>query len=151
MKNAKTMKLLIVFGMLKKLVWVALIFSTTVMAQKENRYIRQGNGNYYENNYKDAEVDYMKALEKSPESAKGQYNLGNALYKQENFEDAGKLFGSVASRDMTDMEKAGAYHNLGNSYLKAQKFPEAIESYKNALRHNPGDMDTKYNLEYAKK
>lgn len=142
---------IILIGILKKLVWVALLFGTSLFAQKENKYIRQGNGNYYENNFKDAEVDYMKALEKNPESTNGQYNLGNALYKQENFEDASKLFGSVAGRDMTDQTKAEAFYNLGNSYVKAQKFPEAIESYKNSLRYNPDDMDTKYNLEYAKK
>jgi len=73
----------VVFALVKKLLWVVLLFTTTVFAQKENKYIRQGNDSYYENNFKDAEVDYMKALEKTPESAKGQYNLGGALYKQE--------------------------------------------------------------------
>lgn len=147
----KNVKALLLFGLLKKVVWVVMLLSTTVLAQKENKFIRQGNSNYYENDFKDAEVDYMKALEKSPESPKGQYNLGNALYKQENFEDATKLFSSVGGSELNDQEKAQAFHNLGNAFLKAQKLPEAIESYKNALRLNPADMDTKYNLAYANK
>ncbi|MEZ5083613.1 MAG: tetratricopeptide repeat protein [Bacteroidales bacterium] len=149
--NRKTWTSLILFGIFKKLVVVFIIITASVYGQKENKYIRSGNDNYYEDSYKDAEVDYMRALEKNPESVKGQYNLGGALYKQENFEDATKLFGNVASRDADADTKAKAFYNLGNSYVKAQKFQEAIESYKNALRLDPDDMDTKYNLEYAKK
>lgn len=150
-KNKKALFSLVLFGIIKKLVVVLIIVTSTVYGQKENKHIRSGNDNYYEDSYKDAEVDYMRALEKNPESAKGQYNLGDALYKQENYEDATKLFGNVASRDADAETKAKAFYNLGNSYIKAQKLPEAIESYKSALRLNPDDMDTKYNLEYAKK
>lgn len=150
-KNKKTLYSLVLFGIIKKLVVVLLILTSSLYGQKENKYIRSGNDNYYEDSYKDAEVDYMRALEKNPESVKGQYNLGGALYKQENFEDATKLYGNVASREADAETKAKAFYNLGNTYVKAQKFPEAVESYKSALRLNPDDMDTKYNLEYAKK
>ena len=151
MLNKKNIKSFILIGIFKKLVWVLVIYTTTVFAQQENKYIRSGNDYYEEENYKEAEVDYMKALEKSPESYKGQYNLGGALYKQENFEDASKLYNNLASRDVDDNERADAFYNLGNSMLKAEKYQESIEFYKNSLRLNPGDMDTKYNLEYAKK
>ncbi len=127
------------------------IVTTTVFAQKENKDIRSGNDKYYEEAYKDAEVDYMRALEKNPDSEKGQYNLGGSLYKQENYEDATKLFANIASKDIDAETKAKSFYNLGNSYLKGQKLDEAIASYKNALRYDPSDMDTKYNLEYAKK
>jgi tetratricopeptide (TPR) repeat protein len=142
---------LAIFSISKKLVWVLLIFATSALAQKENKYIRSGNNNYEENNFKDAEVDYMKALEKNPESLKSQYNLGGALYKQENYEDASKLYNNLASIGSEKVNTADSYYNLGNTLLKAQKYPESIEAYKNALRLNPGDMDAKYNLEYAKK
>lgn len=151
LKNKKAFYSLVLFGILKKLVVILIILSSAVYGQKENKYIRSGNDNYYEDSYKDAEVDYMRALEKNPESVKGQYNLGGALYKQENYEDATKLYGNVASRDADADTRAKAFYNLGNSYVKEQKFQEAIESYKSALRLKPGDMDTKYNLEYAKK
>ena len=150
-KQNKLIWQLVVFSILKKFIWVVLIFATSALAQKENKYIRSGNDNYEEESFKDAEVDYMKALEKNPESVKSQYNLGGALYKQENFEDASKLYNNLASLENKNISKADSYYNLGNTLLKAQKFPESIEAYKNALRLDPGDMDAKYNMEYAKK
>jgi len=152
LKTKRNISLIVFIGLIKKLILLMILFLTTMaFAQKENKFIRQGNDKYDEENYKDAEVDYMKALEKSPESVKGQYNLGGALYKQENYEDASKLYGSIAGRDISDEAKADALYNLGNSYVKAQKFPEAISAYKNSLRLDPGDQDAKYNLEYAKR
>jgi len=150
-KNKKLVWQVAAFSLLKKLVWVLLIYATSALAQKENKYIRSGNDNWEEQNFKEAEVDYMKALEKSPESFKGQYNLGGALYKQENFEDATKLYNSLSARESDENLKADTYYNLGNSLLKAQKYAESIDAYKNALRLDPDDMDAKYNLEYAKK
>ncbi|MCF8368320.1 MAG: tetratricopeptide repeat protein [Bacteroidales bacterium] len=151
LKDPAYLKSFVLVGLLKKFVWVLLIFTTSALAQNENKHIRSGNNNYYEENYKDAEVDYMRALEKSPESVKGQYNLGGALYKQENFEDATKLYGNVAGKELSTDEKASALYNMGNAYLKSQKFPEAIDTYKKSLRLNPHDADAKYNLAYAQK
>ncbi|MCD4731353.1 MAG: tetratricopeptide repeat protein [Bacteroidales bacterium] len=150
-KQNKLIWQLAIFSILKKLVWVLLIFATSALAQKENKYIRSGNDNYEEESFKDAEVDYMKALEKNPESLKSQYNLGGALYKQENYEDASKLYNNLATIENDKINNANSYYNLGNTLLKAQKYPESIESYKNALRLDPNDMDAKYNMEYAKK
>jgi len=138
-------------SILKKLVWVILIYATSALAQKENKHIRSGNDFFDEENYKEAEVDYMKALEAKPESFKGQFNLGGALYKQENYEDATKLYGSLSERDVDAEERSNSFYNLGNSFLKTQKYAESVEAYKNALRLNPDDMDAKYNMEYAKK
>jgi len=120
-------------------------------AQSENKFIRRGNNSFEDGDYKTAEIDYRKALEKNNKSSRGTYNLGDAIYQQEAFEDAANLFGSLAESDIPAKDKANAYHNLGNSLMQMQKFDAAIESYKNALRNNPNDLDTKYNLEYAKK
>ena len=130
---------------------ILISLSFNLFSQKENKYIREGNDMYEDQNFKDAEVDYMKALEANADSYKGQYNLGGALYKQDNYEDASKLYNNLTSRDVDKNAKADAYYNLGNSLLKTQKYPESIEAYKNALRNNPDDMDAKYNMEYAKK
>lgn len=150
-KQNKFIWQLAIFSILKKLIWVVLIFAGSAIAQQENKYIRSGNDNFEETDFKEAEVDYMKALEKNPESLRSQYNLGGALYKQENYEDASKLYNNLASIGTEKVNPADSYYNLGNTLLKAQKYPESIEAYKNALRLNPGDMDAKYNLEYAKK
>ncbi|MBN2173662.1 MAG: tetratricopeptide repeat protein [Bacteroidales bacterium] len=140
-----------ILSVLKKLVWILLVFTSAAYAQKENKYIRNGNNEYEEKNYKEAEVDYMKALEKSPESYKGQYNLGGALYKQENYEDATKLYNNLTARETGKDARADAWYNLGNSLLKSEKYAESVEAYKNALRNNPDDLDAKYNLAYAMK
>ncbi|MCB9016286.1 MAG: tetratricopeptide repeat protein [Lentimicrobiaceae bacterium] len=122
-------------------------------AQKDNAIIRKGNKLYEEGKYKDAEIDYRKAMEVAPKSVKGEYNLGNSLYKQENWEEAGRSFTNSAGKMKADDNtgKAAAYHNLGNSLFKAEKYQESIEAYKQALRLNPSDDDTRYNLSYALK
>merc|ERR1711916_287020 len=59
--------------------------------------------------------------------------------------------GDLAKKELEPDQKAEVFHNLGNSFLEAKKYQESIEAYKNALRNNPRDMDSKYNLEYARK
>ena len=77
--------------------------------------------------------------------------MGDALYKQEKYEDAINQFNSLAELDLSKEEKAKIYHNIGNSLMQGEKYKEGIDAYKNALRNNPNDMDTKYNLVYAQK
>ncbi|MHC1774681.1 MAG: tetratricopeptide repeat protein [Lentimicrobium sp.] len=133
---------------------VILFFSAGILpAQNDNSEIRKGNKQYKEGKFKEAEIDYRKALEKAPKSIKGEYNLGNSLYKQSNWEEAGRSYlnsaGKMKEKDAAG--KAAAYYNLGNSYLKAEKYAEGIEAYKQSLRLNPNDQDTRYNLSYAMK
>ncbi|MBO4654893.1 MAG: VWA domain-containing protein [Bacteroidales bacterium] len=101
--------------------------------------------------YQQAEINYRKAMETTHNYDKANYNLGNSLYRQERYEEAGKAFESVANNQSSSKDLRGrAYHNLGNSLLKQEKYKESIDAYKNALKLNPKDMDTKYNLEYAR-
>ena len=103
-------------------------------------------------NYQKAEVNYRKAMESTKNYDKANYNLGAALYRQEKYEDAAESFQYVAGENSFDKKiRSKAYHNLGNSLMKQEKYKESIDAYKNALKLNPSDMDTKYNLEYAKK
>ena len=103
-------------------------------------------------NYQQAEINYRKAMETTHNYDKANYNLGNSLYRQERYEDAGKAFESVANNQSSSKDlRERAYHNLGNSLLKQEKYKESIDAYKNALKLNPKDMDSKYNLEYARK
>ncbi|MBO6050808.1 MAG: VWA domain-containing protein [Bacteroidales bacterium] len=103
-------------------------------------------------NYQKAEINYRKAMEATPNYDKANYNLGNSLYRQERYEDAGKAFENVANNKSSSKDlRERAYHNLGNSLLKQEKYKESIDAYKNALKLNPKDMDSKYNLEYARK
>lgn len=131
-------------------VLIYILFLTSAFAQSERALINEGNRKYKENKFVDSEVLYRKALDKNKESFHGTFNLGDALYKQEKYADAAEEFNKAISKSKDKEHRAKAYHNLGNSLLKAQKIPESIEAYKNALKLNPNDMDTKYNLEFAK-
>lgn len=148
-------KLIIFSGLLVFLLAGAI----NAQAQNERKFIRQGN-DLFEQALQDttqldtaafsqAEIAYRKALEKRPEDTKWNFNLGDALYKQMKFEQATSTFEEIAEKSDDKIEKARAYHNLGNSMLMQNKVDESIEAYKNALRNNPKDLESKYNLAYA--
>jgi tetratricopeptide (TPR) repeat protein len=128
-----------------------LIGLTNAFSQNANDKLREGNKYFDEKKFNEAEISYKKSLELDPKSYRGSYNLGGALYKQKNYEDAVLNYSQLASRDLDQDTKSRIYHNLGNSYLQANKYKESIDAYKTALKSNPKDVDTKYNLEYAKK
>ena len=111
--------------------------------------VREGNRQYNAGKTDDAERSYRKALDVDQNSNLATFNLGNAMYRQQKYDEAGKKFEEAAAGTTDKMEKAQAYHNLGNSFLQQQKLKESIEAYKQALRNNPNDMDTKYNLSFA--
>lgn len=137
-----------------KLIFVfsLVLFATNVFAQKERKYIRQGNREFENEKFEESEIDYRKAIDlDEKKSYKPLFNVGDALYKQEKYEEAIDQFNNLADYELRKEEKAKIYHNLGNSLLQSNKLQESIEAYKNALRNNPNDMDTKYNLAYAQK
>lgn len=125
------------------------IVCTTASGQAEKKLIRQGNGLYNDNKYSEAEVSYRKAIDKNKLSTDAAFNLGDALYKQNKFEEAGKEFldNSAALNDR--IKKSTSLYNLGNSLLNNKKIKESIEAYKGSLKLNPRDEKAKYNLAYA--
>ncbi|MGA2298294.1 MAG: tetratricopeptide repeat protein [FCB group bacterium] len=132
-----------------------IIFPAFLMAQSndqtEKDYIRKGNELYSKKKYNDAEVNYLKSLEKNKDSYIGNFNLGDALYKQGKYDKAAEKFSDLGVQKLDKSTLSKTYHNLGNSLLKDGKYPESIDAYKRALRDNPKDLDTKYNLEYARR
>jgi len=130
---------------------IILAIPFTLFAQDAKDYIRKGNKQYSKEKFNEAEINYRKSLEHDNKSHKAVFNLGDALYKQEQYDKAAQEFISIANQKIDDETTAMAYHNLGNSLLKSQKLQESIDAYKNSLRLNPKDMETKYNLEYVKR
>ena len=120
-----------------------------VFAQKEKKYIHQGNQLYQQQKYAEAEASYRQSVEKTKESVAGNFNLGDALYKQKKFDNAAQKFTEIATTSANKGVKAHAYHNLGNSLLESKKLEESIEAYKKSLMNNPKDDQTRYNLAYA--
>jgi len=106
----------------------------------------------YENGqFSEAEVQFRKAGDISNESYEADFNTGAALYNQQKYEETMKQYESLVDRAGDTESMAHVWHNIGNSLLESQQFAPSIEAYKNSLRLNPRDLDTKYNLAYAKK
>jgi len=118
--------------------------------QKANNFVRQGNELVSDDDYVSAEMEYRKAISEQPNNVAGTYNLGNSYYKKGNYEEA--LFRQQqAAKNATDkVDKHKAFHNIGNILMKNKKCKEAVEAYKNALRNDPTDEETRYNLGLAK-
>lgn len=153
---------------------LCLLSSANSWAQPENKHIRAGNRQYEEGNYGEAITAYLESLLLNDQSFKARYNMANAYYKQERYADADSLF-QLLLRETSDRSRlADVYHNLGNAYLQQAKvgiekqgqaglqnpqgqqeayamLDSAIQAYKDALRNQPGQADTQYNLTYAYK
>jgi Ca-activated chloride channel family protein len=128
-----------------------LVCGVQVFAQEEKKFILDGNKQYTGKNYTDAEKKYKEGLTKNKDSYKGSFNLGDAYYQQKKYEEAAEQFQMLTHRATSKDTLAKAYHNLGNSLLQSKKYEESISAYKNALKNNPNDEDTRYNLAYAQK
>ena len=126
------------------------LFSLSSMAQSDRQYIRQGNKQFRSGDYPNAEVSYRKAIEKNPKNPQAVYNLGNALMAQKKDSAATAQFESAAKLETNPLRKAKAYHNIGVVCQSHKMYGEAIEAYKNALRLNPNDDETRYNLVLCK-
>lgn len=149
-----------------KHIFLILITFTCVIqsfGQKERKYIREGNHEYENQKYGNSEVSYQKALDLKPASFEAKYNLGNAQYKQEKYDTAIAKYAELINQTKDKQRLASIYHNIGNSelnktskLLKEQKLDDAIkqveksiQAYKNSLKNNSTDKQTKYNLQYA--
>ncbi|MBT8264095.1 MAG: tetratricopeptide repeat protein [Muriicola sp.] len=110
----------------------------------------EGNQELSSNNFIQAEAEYRKAISKSDKNSVAPYNLGTAYYKNDSYSEAFGRFkqaGEVASQKEN---KHKAFHNMGNVFMKRKEYEKAIEAYKEALRNNPSDEETRYNLALAK-
>jgi tetratricopeptide (TPR) repeat protein len=118
-------------------------------SQSDKKLIRDGNNLYKNKKYSDAEVAYKKSLNKNQQSKEGNFNLGDAYYKQGKYDEAAKQFENLNGQKLDDKTRAAALHNMGNSFIQSKKYQEGVEAYKQALKLNPKDDDTRYNLAYA--
>ena len=127
------------------------IFPYNSIGQNKKKLIKEGNKLYNDSSYNMAEMKYRKSLEKDQNYFNAAFNLADAVYKQERYEEASSFFESLKDNARNDLDLAHINHNLGNSLLKEGKLNEAIDAYKNSLRLNSNDDDTRYNLAYAQK
>lgn len=123
---------------------------TSYAQMTDRQYIRQGNKQFRSGDYANAEVSYRKAIEKNAKNPQAAFNLGNALMAQKKDSAAVEQFEGAARLETNPLRKAQAYHNMGVICQTHKMYGEAIEAYKNALRLNPKDDETRYNLVLCK-
>jgi len=145
------LKHLSLFGNKKKVATMLLLLVTmTAVAQTDRQYIRQGNKQFHRGDYPGAEVSFRKALEKNPKNPQAAFNLGNALMAQKKDSAAVEQFENAARLETNPLRKAQSFHNMGVICQTHKMYGEAIEAYKKALRLNPDDDETRYNLVLCK-
>ncbi|WP_299528120.1 tetratricopeptide repeat protein [uncultured Lutibacter sp.] len=144
--------------MKKQLIILFLCFSTLVFSQQKNQKVlerearedvREGNELYNQLKFKEAEIAYKKGLSKNPNYPTASYNLGNSIYQQDRNKEAVSQFELVEKTFKEKQSKAEAYHNMGNSFMKEKQYEKAVESFKNSMRNNSKDEETRYNLAMA--
>jgi len=132
------------------LILLVLMGIISAYGQNERKVIRDGVRAYENEEFGEAEVQFRKAENINQESYEAEFNTGAALYGQEKYEETVKQYQSLLDQTDDAGKTARIWHNIGNSLLEAQQYAPSIEAYKNSLRLNPSDEDTRYNLAYAK-
>lgn len=136
----------------KNIFLIVIFFALSIsngFSQSNRSTLNDGVDKYEEKKFTEAEVDFRKVVENSPKNFEANFNLGTSYYKQEKYEDAIKSFQSAFENAKDGESRGKVFHNIGNSLIKSNKIEQSIEAYKNALKFNPNDQDTKYNLSYA--
>lgn len=158
-----------------KIIFVLFVFALPVISQKDSKAVYEGNNLYYTGRFPDAAAEYARALKENPANKKANFNLGTAIYRNAKLLQAGKLsmpqgqnipvdslaglmydksaeqFAIVANSVSNKDTLHQAWHNIGNCFLAKKDYAQAISAYKKALKYDPKDEETRYNLAYALK
>jgi outer membrane biosynthesis protein TonB len=128
-----------------------LLVSLNSFAQADKKDVREGNKLYRKELYNDAEIAYRRGLEADSTSLAARFNLGATFYKQKQYEQSENIFKALSNQNLPldRTNKAKVMHNLGNTALQQEKWQESVDAYKQSLRLNPTDDETRTNLAYA--
>ena len=137
-------------GKIPVFVAAVLMACTVAHAQTDRREVRKGNRDFKKEEYKEAEIDYRKALVKDSTSLAAVYNLGNTLYRNGDMEQAVSTYGKLKDAAAASEYGASYYYNMGNAAASMEDWQSAVDAYAKSLLMNPGDMDAKENYVYAK-
>ena len=120
-------------------------------AQVDKKDVRRGNRDFKKENWREAEIDYRKALVKDSLSLAAAYNLANTLYREGDAEQAQKIMETVKEIAPASVSAADYYYNLGDLAIARQDWQGAVDAFKESLLRNPGDLNAKENYIYARK
>lgn len=153
---------------MKKIIFIIFIIQAVAFGQEKNNskseqreykkqekkstlYTYQANKLYEEKKSMKAEADYRKAISQNKNNAAASYNMGDLLYEQKLYAEAGNFFKEASMiKDASKEDKHKAYHNMGNVFMQQKQYDKAVMAYKEALRNNPEDEQTRYNFALAK-
>ena len=136
--------------MRKLFLYSLILISVVAKAQEKDKDLPKGNEAFVEKKFADAEADFRISQSKNPKKAIASYNLGNSIYRQNQAGESKYQFAKAIKLAKTRPEKHSAFHNLGNALMQEKDYSNAVEAYKNALRNNPTDEETRYNYALAK-
>ncbi len=124
-------------------------FVVSLSAQKESRAVKEGNKLYLAKKFEEAQKRYQDGISKNQKSIPSNFNYGNSLFRQKKYKEANEQFSKTATLTTDKKESSAIFHNMGTSYLHSKEYAKSIEAYKKALKANPNDDDTRYNLAVA--
>lgn len=127
------------------------LWGLSSFAQEKDKAMDQANAEYAEKKYAESEANYRISNSKFANRSVSPYNLGNSIYKQNQIAEAKFAFVKAIEKAKTKTQKHKIFHNLGNVLMKEKNYSDAVEAYKNALRNDPKDEETRYNYALAKK
>ena len=132
------------------LVLYSLVFVMQVSAQvSSDVHTHRGNQSFEKGDFDDASYHYLKTLQDKSEDFRAQYNLGNTLYKKNQYSDAISTYQKALKNAKTKEQKTATLYNLGNAYFKNKQQKEAVDSYKQALKLDPNNQTILKNLQIA--
>lgn len=138
----------------KKNYWIVILalffLKTTAFSQSAHKLLRKADGFYQNGNFKMAEENYRKSLEKQP-AEKSTFNLGNSIFQQKRYDDAIMQYSDLASKSKNNTLKSNSLYNKGNAHFLKKEYEQAVNAYKESLRLNSKDADAKINLAKAKR
>ncbi|MBP9793224.1 MAG: tetratricopeptide repeat protein [Flavobacterium sp.] len=138
--------------MKKLFLHIVLLISIGIFGQQRKDFaLPEGNEQFAKKQFADAEANYRISKAMNDKRATASYNLGNAIYKQNQASEAKYAYAKSIEVAKDKQQKHAAYHNIGNVFMKEKAYDKAVDAYKNALRNNPKDEETRYNYALAKK
>ena len=127
----------------------------------ERKLVRDGNKQFEARNYNNSLKKYDEAYLKDSTKYEVLYNRANGYYQKKantpndaelTYETSNALYEKIAADTLlTDVQRAEIYRNLGETLFSQQEYEAALNTFRESLRLNPADKETKYNYVLTKR